>query len=263
MAGKNEGRFLEKGKEVFIPGPDLFSHYETVDIEGVGQYEGYTNRDCLGYVKLYGLKDAETMFRGTLRYPTWCDNMKKVVDLGLLNDEAQDVSGMTYAGWLSSFIPGGPHADARKALMDHFGLPEDSHIIEKLAWLGLFSDTPLPLEKAAPIDIMTETMVSKMAYEEGERDMIVLYHNFMADYPEEKRRERITSTLVDYGIPRGDSAMSRTVSLPAAIATDLILTGKIPLTGVHIPVMPAVYQPVLEALEKVDIVCREKTYPVT
>jgi saccharopine dehydrogenase-like NADP-dependent oxidoreductase len=263
MAGKNEGRFLENGKEVFIPGPDLFAHYKTVDIEDTGAFEGYTNRDCLGYIELYGLKDAQTMFRGTLRYPTWCDNMKKVVDLGLLGDEEKDTAGMTYAQWISGFIPGGPHPDARKALQDHFGLAEDSHVLQKLEWLGLFSDHPLPLEKAAPIDIMTETMVSKMAYEDGERDMIILYHDFLASYSGEKGQERITSTLVDYGIPHGDSAMSRTVSLPAAIATDLILSEKIRLTGVHIPVMPEVYQPVLEALEKVEIICREKTYPAS
>ena len=262
MAGKNDGRFLENGKEIYVPGPDLFAHHNIVSIEDVGDYEGYTNRDCLGYIDIYGLKDAGTMFRGTLRYRTWCDTMKKIVDLGLLGEEEQDVKGKTYAEWISTFVPGGPHGDAKKAVADHLGLSEDSLIMEKLEWMGLFSQERLLLEKAAPIDIMTETMLKKMSYEEDERDMIILYHDFMAEYPSENRKARITSTLVDYGIPHGDSAMSRTVSLPAAIATDLILKGKIDLTGVHIPVMPEIYEPVLDALEKVNIICKEKTYPV-
>jgi len=263
MAGKNSGRFLEDGKEVSIPGPDLFAHYNPIQIEDVGEFEAYTNRDCLGYIELYGLKDAKTMFRGTLRYRTWCDTMKKVVDLGLLSDEERDLTGLTYNQWMATFAPAGAGPDGKKAVMAHLGLAEDSHTIKKLEWLGLFSDNPLPLEKGSPIEIMTETMVSKMAYQEGERDMIVLYHDFLAEDSGENRPRRITSTLVDYGIPNGDSSMSRTVSLPAAIAADLILTENIRMTGVHIPVMPEVYEPVLNALEKVNIVCREKTYPIS
>jgi hypothetical protein len=52
--------------------------------------------------------------------------------------------------------------------------------------------------------------------------------------------------------------MARTVSLPAAIATRMILDGEIDLTGVQIPVLPEIYEPVLEELEQLDIVCVEK-----
>ncbi len=52
--------------------------------------------------------------------------------------------------------------------------------------------------------------------------------------------------------------MSRTVSLPAAIATRLILEGRIPLTGVHIPVRPEIYEPVLSELEKMKITLTER-----
>jgi saccharopine dehydrogenase-like NADP-dependent oxidoreductase len=56
--------------------------------------------------------------------------------------------------------------------------------------------------------------------------------------------------------------MSRTVSLPAAIAAKLILTGKIKALGVQIPVNPEIYKPVLAELETLKIVCKEKTLPV-
>jgi saccharopine dehydrogenase (NADP+, L-glutamate forming) len=97
-----------------------------------------------------------------------------------------------------------------------------------------------------------------MSYREGERDMIVLHHDFMVEYPDDKK-EHITSTLVDYGIPGGDSAMSRTVSLPAAMATKLILEGKITDTGLRIPVDKGIYQPVLEELKTVGIEFTERS----
>jgi hypothetical protein len=60
------------------------------------------------------------------------------------------------------------------------------------------------------------------------------------------------------GIPHGDTSMSRTVGLPAAIGVKLILQGKINLTGVHTPVIPEIYEPVLEELEQLGIHFTEK-----
>ena len=96
----------------------------------------------------------------------------------------------------------------------------------------------------------------KLSMGEKELDLIVLHHRFIATYG--KKKEYITSTLVDTGIPDGDSAMSRTVSLPAAVAAALILEGKIKLTGVKIPVMPEVYNPVLKELESMGVNFVEK-----
>jgi saccharopine dehydrogenase (NADP+, L-glutamate forming) len=52
--------------------------------------------------------------------------------------------------------------------------------------------------------------------------------------------------------------MSRTVGLPAAIGVRLILQGKINLTGVRTPVVPEIYEPVLEELEQLGIQFTEK-----
>ncbi len=87
--------------------------------------------------------------------------------------------------------------------------------------------------------------------------MVILVHEFVAAYPD--RQESITSTLVDYGEPGGDTAMARTVGLPAAIGARMILEGEINLTGVHIPVLPEIYEPVLGELERLGITCVEKT----
>ena len=65
------------------------------------------------------------------------------------------------------------------------------------------------------------------------------------------------STLVAFGEPSGDSAMARTVALPAAVAARLVVDGRIASVGVRIPVDPEIYEPVLSALEPMGIVFRE------
>jgi len=55
----------------------------------------------------------------------------------------------------------------------------------------------------------------------------------------------------------GDSSMARTVSLPVAIAARLILAGKISGRGVLRPVTADIYNPVLDELETLKIVCHE------
>ncbi|MEW6070262.1 MAG: saccharopine dehydrogenase C-terminal domain-containing protein, partial [Candidatus Thermoplasmatota archaeon] len=59
------------------------------------------------------------------------------------------------------------------------------------------------------------------------------------------------------------TAMARTVGLPTAISAKLILEGKLKLTGVHIPVLPAIYEPVLQELESLGIVFKETVYSAT
>jgi saccharopine dehydrogenase-like NADP-dependent oxidoreductase len=101
-------------------------------------------------------------------------------------------------------------------------------------------------------------MFEKLAFRPGERDLIVLYHDFRVAFPDGKQ-ERITSRLIDFGIKNGDSSMSRTVSLPAAIGAHMILEGKITQPGVLRPVTADIYEPVMAELATLDITCEERT----
>ena len=258
MAGRNDGRYLEDGKEVFIPGNDLFKIYYHLEIGNLGKLEAYPNRDSIPYIDIYNIKDAKTMYRGTLRNIGWCDTIKVIADLGYLDDtERDDTSGKTYADF-TCMLAGTPSGNAREAAAKYLELSQDSEVVVRLQWLGLFDNEPLPRDKNCALDFLADIMLAKMPYKENERDMIVLFHDFNAEFHDGKA-EAITSTLIDYGIPGGDSSMSRTVSLPAAVAAKLILEGKIDLKGVHIPVTPEIYNPVLDELETMGIKCKEET----
>lgn len=257
LAGKNSAQYLKDGQQIFIRPQDLFDDYLMINIEGLGEFEGYPNRDSLPYIELYGIKSTKTMFRGTLRNKGWCSTLKKIADLGLLEEEGKDWTGLTYKDFLKKLMNDPVEEDIKKALSAHLNIEESSDIIQRFEWLGLLSDEPLPLEKDSPLNILGAKMLEKLQYEEGERDMIMLQHQFIASYPGDKK-EKITSTLIDFGIPHGDSSMARTVGLPAAISTKLILEGKIEKTGVHIPVTPEIYIPILQELKEMDIAFKEK-----
>ena len=261
LAGKNAARYLKDKKEVQIASEDLFAHFWPMEIEGVPPLEAYPNRDSVPYVDVYGIADADSMYRGTFRYPGWCQTLKKVVDLGMLDETEQEVKGLSYGDFLWKLMKKDKGENLKETLADHLKIKEDSEPIKRFEWLGLLGDDPIPTEKSSPLDVFADRLLEKLKYEEGERDMIVLHHDFRAEYPGGKK-EKITSTLIDYGIPHGDSSMSRTVGLPAAIGAALILNGKIADTGVHIPVKPTIYEPALDELEKLGIVCKEKSQPL-
>jgi saccharopine dehydrogenase-like NADP-dependent oxidoreductase len=261
MAGKNPAHFLWDGDEVSIPGEELFQHHWPVEVEGLGTFEGYPNRDSLPYMELYGIRPSRTMFRGTLRYPGWCATLSTIAELGLLDDaERDDLAGLTFAE-LTARLIGAEAGDLPEALMTELDLARDSQVLANFRWLGLLSDDPLPAGASTLLDVLAERMLALMSYAPGERDMIVLYDIFDAQYPD--RAERTTSALIDYGIPHGDSAMSRTVSLPAAIAVRLILQGTITTRGVLVPVIPEIYDPVLDELETLGIRFDEQTVRLT
>ena len=255
-AGLNAARWLEDGRIVDVPGEELFMHAEPYDVPELGRLEVYPNRDATAYIGTYGIDGVRTMFRGTLRYPGWCETLHAVSRLGLLDDAPRALeAGATHAEFMDAFAePGsGPLVERIAA---RAGISRDGAVMKRLAWAGLFSGRPLASSTMAPIEVLCAALATSMAYAPGERDMIVLRHEFGVVDPQGRHENRV-ATLVAYGEPGGDLAMARTVSLPAAVGARLILDGRITSAGVRIPVDPEIYEPVLDALEPMGIVFRE------
>jgi saccharopine dehydrogenase (NADP+, L-glutamate forming) len=90
--------------------------------------------------------------------------------------------------------------------------------------------------------------------------MLLMRHTFLAEYDD--RVETLTSTMIDYGIENGDTSMSRTVTLPVAIAVRLVHEKKFTKKGIQIPTIPELYNPILSELEELGIKFIEKTLKV-
>ncbi|MBN1155376.1 saccharopine dehydrogenase NADP-binding domain-containing protein [candidate division KSB1 bacterium] len=252
LATNSAGKYLRDGKIIEIPAEKLFEHYWFIDIPNTGTFEAYVNRDAIPYLELYNIPDAESMYRGTLRNIGHCETWNNFKKIGLLNqDRRYDFSKVPPASVIAHLAnSNGKHLERDVATFLH--IPQHSVTMHKMKWLGLFSNELLPLNEGSVFDMFAYILQNKLIFTTGEVDLLIQHHEFIAEYPDD-RTEKITATLVDKGISYGDSSMSRTVSLPAAIATKLILNGEIKVTGVHIPVLPEIYEPVLAELEELNI----------
>jgi saccharopine dehydrogenase-like NADP-dependent oxidoreductase len=259
LAGKNSARYISNGRQEVISSDDLFHSTTTMHIEEL-EFEAYPNRDSISYENIYGLEDIDLLMRGTLRYAGWHNYILGLRSLNLLVEEPIDENVSSYAALLAH-LNELSQDNIRQAVADKLSLHPTDQVIEAFNWLGLFSSTTQNFKGKTVLEAMADIMSRKMAFSEGERDMVALQHQFKASFSDHE--EQITSTLIDYGQPDGYSSMARTVSLPLAIAVRLILEGKITLTGVQIPVHPTIYRPVLEELEACGIAFKETTHKST
>jgi len=257
MAGNNDGKYLRRGKIVEVPTQDLFKNPFKIDFEGVGQLEVYPNRDSLPYVELYGIPETKTMFRGTFRYDKWCEVLDAIKKIGLISYDKFDMTGMCHADMVAKLIGASDSQNIKQKTADFLGVDINSNPIVAMDWLGLFSNQPINKGMESPFEITSDRMIEKMMIKENERDMVVMQHTFVASYPDGKQ-EVIRSRMLDFGTLKTDTSIARTVALPAAVAVEMILEGKINAKGVHIPVIPEIYNPILDALEKLNIKMEEE-----
>jgi saccharopine dehydrogenase (NADP+, L-glutamate forming) len=256
LASRNSALYLKNGRKVFIEPADLFKDRFNFNFPGIGDLDVYPNRDSISYMDIYGIPETKTMYRGTFRYKGWCEALDAMKSLKLLDDSVIDYEGMTYAGFLaergSTVVK-----DLKKNIASRLGISEISPAIESLDYLGFFSEEKLLYTETTPFEITSDRMIKMMLLKDNERDMVILQHVVLASYPD-KKREVIKSSMIDYGSPSTNTSISRTVALPAAIAVKMILEKKINITGVHRPVLPQIYNPVLDELKTLGIEMKEE-----
>ena len=255
-ASLNSALYLKNREKVSIGSPDLFKDRFTYNFPGIGNLEVYPNRDSITYIDIYKIPETRTMYRGTFRYKGWCETLDAMKRLNMLDDNEINYEGKTYIEFLAE-RSGLNVENLRKDIVNIPGISKNSTIIEALDYLGFFNYDKLQYNMAAPLDITSDRMNNKLQFSSDERDMVLLLHIFLASYPNGKR-EVIKSSLVNFGSGSGNSATSRTVALPAAVAVRMIVENRISLKGVYRPVVPQIYEPVLSELKSLGIEMEEQ-----
>ncbi|CAN5875741.1 saccharopine dehydrogenase C-terminal domain-containing protein [soil metagenome] len=257
LAGQGTAQFIENGKYKYLPYSRLFSQAKTISVERHGNFEAYANRDSLSYRTIYGLENIPTMLRGTLRMPGFCKAWNAFVQLGWTDDtwKIQNSASLTYAELVESFLPAGK-GSVKERLAAFLDNAQDSEIMSKLDWLGIFTNEKITLNDATPAQILQELLERKWKLKPGDKDMIVMQHKF--EYTLQGKCHTVISSFVIKGDDEIHTAMAKTVGLPAAIAVRRILSGELKRVGVCVPVTKDIYEPVLKELEGFGIKFEEK-----
>lgn len=256
LAGQGTAQYIRDGKYRYLPYQRLFSEAKSITVDGYGKFDAYANRDSLSYRAVYGLENIPTMLRGTLRHNSFCDAWNVFVQLGITDDswKLEDSSNMTYAELVAALLPEG-NGTLRERLAKLARAEANGSVMDMVEWTGVLSDVIIGMNNATPAQALQKLLEEKWKLKQGDKDMVVMQHIF--EYTLNGKQQKITSSLVVKGEDEVNTAMAKTVGLPAAIAIKMILTGKYSGSGVTVPVKKELYEPVLNELKDHGIVFRE------
>ena len=263
LAGQGgAAKFIQEVTYKYIPYHKLFRRTEFMEVEGYGRFEGYANRDSLKYRSIYGLDDALTLYRGTIRRVGYSKAWNMFVQLGMTDDSytMENSDTMTYREFTNSFLPYHPTDSVEIKLRLSLKIDQDDIKWDKLLELDLFNPNKIVgLKNATPAQILEKILTDSWTLEEHDKDMIVMYHKF--GYEINGKQKQIDSTMVCLGDDQTYTAMAKTVGLPVAMATLQILNGNIKTPGVQLPINKEVYLPILKELEEYGVIFNEKHVP--
>jgi len=258
LAGKGIAQYRRAGKVKYLPYHHLFRRYDEISVPGYGAFEAYANRNSLVYAGLYGLEEADTIYRATLRYPGFCDMWQAFVEIGL-TDERVDLSNskdITFREFLFSFINEIPGKSDLESLAIFLKRDLDDPVVRKIEALGLLGDEVFPHESSSAADVLQYILMRKWVFGEDDVDLLVMQHQLEFELDGERRV--LIGSMVDKGRSHDHTAISRTVGLPTAMCVKLILNGQIEEKGVRIPNFPSAFEPILKELEKFEIEFKEE-----
>ena len=263
LAGQGgAAKFIQEGTYKYIPYWNLFRRTEFLEVEGYGKFEAYSNRDSLKYLDVYGLNDVLTLYRGTIRRVGFSKAWNMFVQLGMTDDSyvMEDSENMSYRQFVNSFLPYHPTDSVEIKMRLILKIDQDDIMWDKLLELDLFNPNKIVgLKDATPAQILEKILNDSWTLQPKDKDMIVMYHKF--GYELNGKKQQIDSKMVCIGEDQKYTAMAKTVGLPVAMATLLILNGKIKTPGVQLPIREEVYLPILKELEEYGVVFKEEDVP--
>ncbi|NML23931.1 saccharopine dehydrogenase [Pseudoflavitalea sp. G-6-1-2] len=243
MAGKAGAIYKDNNQTVEVDYHHLFNPENKVEIPDLGPLAWYANRDSLSYIPVYGLESATTFLRTTLRYPAFSSGWKQIIELKLTDETVQyNTDGLSLRDFYQQHFE-------KYALKETVAAIDPSSLfMQQLQYFGLEDNTTLINKgQCSAADVMQFVLEQKLVLKPQDKDMIVMLHEL--EYELNGSSHKASSCLLVKGEDQLRTAMAKTVGLPLGIAAKLILQGKITLTGLHIPILPEIYTPVLAELE--------------
>ncbi|RBR09410.1 hypothetical protein FVER53590_29422 [Fusarium verticillioides] len=231
LSQQNSATFLQDGNVVEISNKDLMSKAVPYHVLDGYSFLAYPNRDSVPFRKAYGIPEARTVIRGSLRYDGNPALVKALIDLGWLDtgSKAWLKEGIKWSHIQQKLTGADSAAEADLlAKVDDIcsfrSTEERGNILAGLKWMGLFSEEVAAV-RDCPLDTLSDQLDKLCSFQVGERDLVMLQHKFVVEW-KDGTKNTITSTLELFGEPGGYSAMAKSVGLTCGIATQLLLDGE-------------------------------------
>ena len=171
-ASKRTAKVLQDGKEVLWPDGETYENVFLYEVPKLGAFEAYANADSTVYKEGYGIPEAESIYRGTLRYQGWCETICYMNQIKFFDTDVQDTRGMTFAQFTAR--PGRGSGNPEEALCRRFGLEHWSAFILRMGWLGFFDEKLLPFESGSARDVVSLLFGEKLIFTPEEKDLVLL-----------------------------------------------------------------------------------------
>lgn len=247
-ASQNSAKYRRNGSEVTVPGTELLASARPANVFETLQLEQLPNRDSIPYADVYGITDAETIYRGTLRYSGWSGIMRGFMRRGWFDASSDRTPDALASAWteLCNDVRSESNAPQDED-------PRDTKAIRSCVdFLGGSAAIGSHAERGSPLEAFSALLTEKLTYAPEERDMCVMHHTFGVECADGTRETR-TSSLIAYGSPSTDTSMAKTVGITAAIGAQLLLDGDVRERGVMVPTKPSVYVKGLRLLKEEGI----------
>ena len=252
LAGKAGAIFLEAGAKKTIDYLQIFENAQALTIPKIGTLAYYPNRDSLSYMATYHLQDLQNFVRTTLRHPDFCKSWNAIVQLGLTSESEFDSCPKTVQQWFEI------HLATNHLQQQYQHYRQDKVVATAFDFLAFNSPTILPESLKNNASVLQWILEEKWKLEPSDKDLVVMMHEIAYEIGNQKHE--IKSSLVVKGKDAYQTAMATTVGLPLAIAACAYLENEITLTGLHIPTLPQIYQPILKRLAAEGIQFEEQDY---
>ena len=270
----------------------------------------------MGYIPLYGLDNAVTFVRTTLRHPDFIYGWKNIVDIKLTDDSIvynTDAISLAdffkahfdkhgFSGWLEKKMmerfsqtkeilerlmqfmeveqaaseegKGSPEnilmvdgkgnlenidlgeVKDKAAAMVAYKMHEANLTLKQLFFLGMDDqETMIARGRYSAADMLEIALQKKLPLQPHEHDMVVMMHEI--EFELNGQRTMLNSSFSMKGTDE-HSANDAVTGLMLGIAATSVLNGSIAMKGLHIPVMPEIYEPVLQGLQANGVAFRSE-----
>ncbi|MCD2421395.1 saccharopine dehydrogenase NADP-binding domain-containing protein [Niabella pedocola] len=256
LAGSAGAVYKENGTLIEISYDAVFENCTTLEVPALGKWACYPNRNSLTYIPVYQLETADTVIRTTIRHPGFCiawnfivkAGLSALTDTGLINS----YRNQSIAAWFTACLNFHTRSPTFEDFLQRYVPAAEQQRVDTLfRYLGLLDTERIPPQATVSADILQYLLETRLPLAADDRDMIVMIHEIA--YQVQGLQRQITSSLVVKGTDAGHTAMAKTVGLPLGIAAKLILSGQIRATGLQIPTIKEIYEPILLELQQYAI----------